>query len=195
METICKFNQFGYCKFQTHCRKQHMMDMCQNIECDLKTCLLRHSSICKYYFSFGRCKFADTCAYLHRNVDIEIRELETQLCDMKIKIPTYILELDIRFISKKMYLEQVLTHDYCLMMMLGGDMIFAGEMNQKMIYFKTTLLLIKSRMFFVKQYSHNGNILFEKVWSIFLQKNIVVKFSCSIVVLIFFSHLNLTYNF
>ena len=39
-------------------------------------------------------------------------------CDMKIKIPTYILELDIRFISKKMYLEQVLTHDYCLMMMM-----------------------------------------------------------------------------
>ena len=37
---------------------------------------------------------------------------------MKIKIPTYILELDIRFISKKMYLEQVLTHDYCLMMMM-----------------------------------------------------------------------------
>ena len=40
----------------------------------------------------------------------------------RIKIPTYILELDIRFISKKMYLEQVLTHDYCLMMMMqGGD--------------------------------------------------------------------------
>ena len=90
IETICKFNQSGFCKFLSHCRKQHVMDICPTNQCNIKTCLLRHPKLCKYFFNSGRCKFEDQCAYLHHQtkstVEHEISELESKLEEMKTKI-------------------------------------------------------------------------------------------------------------
>ena len=89
-ETICKFNQSGFCKFLTHCRKHHIMDTCQNTQCINSTCLLRHPRMCKYYLNFGRCKFGTTCAYLHESgnkvEDHQISELKSELEKIKTKI-------------------------------------------------------------------------------------------------------------
>ena len=30
------------------------------------TCLIRHPRVCKFFASFGRCKFGDSCDYLHQ---------------------------------------------------------------------------------------------------------------------------------
>ena len=68
METpdmICKYNQSGFCKYQDHCRKQHISTICQNLTHTKVTCLNRHPRICKFFASFGRCKFGASCAYLH----------------------------------------------------------------------------------------------------------------------------------
>ena len=90
IETICKFNQSGFCKFLSHCRKQHVMDICPTNQCNIKTCLLRHPKLCKYFFNSGRCKFNGQCAYLHHQtkstVELEISELESKLEEMKTKI-------------------------------------------------------------------------------------------------------------
>ena len=112
----------------------------------------------------------------------------------KFKIYFWII---IRFIPKKMYLlgtganawllfddDVGRRHDFCRWNEPKND-----------LFQDNTVADQKQNVLCEAVYSHNGNILFEKVWSNFLQKNIVVKFSCSIVVLIFFSHLNLTYNF
>ena len=90
VQTICKYNQSGYCKFVSLCRKQHVMEICQNSQCNDRTCVLRHPMICKYFLNFGKCKFGEDCAYLHhskdKSADIEVQDLKNQLCEMKNKI-------------------------------------------------------------------------------------------------------------
>ena len=68
-DTVCKFNQSGFCKFQSHCRKQHFMEICTNTKCSMVTCIYRHPRMCRYFNNFGRCKFEDSCAYLHKRND------------------------------------------------------------------------------------------------------------------------------
>ena len=88
VETICKFNQSGFCKFLSHCRKQHVMEICPTNQCNNKTCLLRHPKICKYFSNSGSCKFDEHCTYLHikNTLDGEIGELETKIKEMENKI-------------------------------------------------------------------------------------------------------------
>ena len=77
-ETICKFNQSGFCKFQSHCRKQHYMEICTNTQCSMVTCVYRHPRACRYFNNFGRCKFEDSCAYLHKKDDRKDQEKEIE---------------------------------------------------------------------------------------------------------------------
>ena len=89
-ETICKFNQFGYCKYLTHCRKHHIMDICPNIQCKEAACLFRHPRICKYFLDYGSCKFDSSCAFRHesntKNKDQEIEALKSELQVIETKI-------------------------------------------------------------------------------------------------------------
>ena len=59
----CKHFQTGYCKFREHCRKKHIIEMCQTQQCSSETCSKRHPKICKYFITF--CKFGDKCCYKH----------------------------------------------------------------------------------------------------------------------------------
>ena len=90
IETICKFNQTGFCKFLSHCRNQHVMDIYPTNQCKDMHCVLRHPRTCKFFSNFGRCKFDEECAYLHNSrnqtIDLEIRELESELRKTKTKI-------------------------------------------------------------------------------------------------------------
>ena len=53
-------------------------------------CLLRHPRECKFFSNFGRCKFAEQCALLHRSqnqtFDLEIRELRSAIMKTESKI-------------------------------------------------------------------------------------------------------------
>ena len=79
-ETICRFNQTGFCKYAARCRKQHVMEICLNRSCNIATCMKRHPRVCKFFLSYGRCKFDNSCAYLHRPLiectDEKLRKLE-----------------------------------------------------------------------------------------------------------------------
>ena len=78
-QTICKFNQSGFCKFQSHCRKQHIMEICTNMHCSIVTCILRHPNLCRYFTNFGRCKIADSCSCLHKTDDKTSEFLSEQI--------------------------------------------------------------------------------------------------------------------
>ena len=82
-ENLCKFNQTGFCKHAAQCKRKHVNEICQDQSCNLSTCLMRHPRICKFFFSYGRCKFGEFCAYLHRqfseSIDVKLRNLEEQL--------------------------------------------------------------------------------------------------------------------
>ena len=100
-KSICKFNQSGFCKYQTHCRKQHIMDICPTSMCNNMSCLLRHPKVCKFFTNFRRCKFGESCAYLHgpdnQPGDVRINELEQELQIVKTKISeieTILLKLE-----------------------------------------------------------------------------------------------------
>ena len=79
-ETICKFNQSGYCKYESHCRKHHVTEICPNIQCTKTSCLYRHPRVCRYFSNSGKCKFSDSCAYLHTNNNIT---LEKEISEQK----------------------------------------------------------------------------------------------------------------
>ena len=64
-QPVCKHFQSGFCKFGDRCRKSHLNEICENPQCDQKTCILRHPKSCKYFSAFSTCKFGDNCAYKH----------------------------------------------------------------------------------------------------------------------------------
>ena len=42
------------------------MEVCSNTQCNMVTCMYRHPRQCRYFNNFGRCKFDESCAYLHK---------------------------------------------------------------------------------------------------------------------------------
>ena len=100
-ETICKYNQSGFCRYGSHCRKQHNMDICMHTQWTMETCVKTHPRMCKYFTNFGKCKFSDSCAYIHINktqalndkivkqkVDLEneIKQLRAEIEDLAIQV-------------------------------------------------------------------------------------------------------------
>ena len=64
-QAVCKFNKFGFCKFNNMCRNEHVKELCENSSCKVQICRLRHPKKCKFYSNFGRCKFGEWCSYEH----------------------------------------------------------------------------------------------------------------------------------
>ena len=61
----CEFNKFGFCKYGDKCSLKHTDTICENIECDITICDLRHPRPCKYFEIYKRCKFTSYCKYSH----------------------------------------------------------------------------------------------------------------------------------
>ena len=86
---VCKYNQTVFCKYRQQCRKQHIHEICTTFPCTNNMCFLRHPRICKYYSEFGRCKFGDSCLYLHTNrfltLENDIGILKSEIEELKRK--------------------------------------------------------------------------------------------------------------
>ena len=65
-QVICKFNKYGYFRYQEMCRKQHINEKCENSSCDRKECMLRHPKIGKFFREYGFCKFGEWCKFTHK---------------------------------------------------------------------------------------------------------------------------------
>ena len=49
----------------------HVDEVCQNHECEVKNCNLRHPRICKYFRDYRRCKFGEYCSFRHEENNLE----------------------------------------------------------------------------------------------------------------------------
>ena len=65
-DTICKYNQSGFCKFQNNCDKKHDNEICANITiCKETQCTKGHPKKCIRFNENGKCFYKEECAYLH----------------------------------------------------------------------------------------------------------------------------------
>ena len=82
---ICFYNKYGFCKYLEKCRKSHENEKCENLNCEIRECPLRHPKICTFYRDFGFCKFNEWCKFSHKinrnncNENNEIKHLEEKL--------------------------------------------------------------------------------------------------------------------
>ena len=81
--TVCRHYQTGFCKFGKSCRKQHVKEICQMNNCNLKICTQRHPKVCKYFKHRQHCKFGDSCCYRHDIVEPRGGLLEKQIEALK----------------------------------------------------------------------------------------------------------------
>ena len=75
---VCRFFKYGYCYFHEMCRFEHVNDLCQNSECEVRTCRKRNPKTCIFFKESGYCKFGSSCQYKHktRNCFAEARHQE-----------------------------------------------------------------------------------------------------------------------
>ena len=78
-ETLCRFYQFGHCKFGETCQKFHIPDTCTNFPCLLEHCASRHPPLCKFFARFGKCKFEENCSFIHKNTNSEITKTKEDI--------------------------------------------------------------------------------------------------------------------
>ena len=79
-DKVCKYNQSGYCKYQSRCRFRHVNTICEDEECNNKSCENSHPKLCTYFEKFGRCKFGDFCKFSH------LKLAKTHSDDVKTKL-------------------------------------------------------------------------------------------------------------
>ena len=65
---ICRYNKYGYCRFQDTCRYKHVEEVCDDSLCVADSCNKRHPRSCIYYQAYKRCKFGAQCKYKHAAV-------------------------------------------------------------------------------------------------------------------------------
>ena len=103
IQNVCRYNQFGYCKFAQACRKYHVDDLCVDSACDLSICMKRHPVECRYFRNYKRCKFS-LCKFSHEiNDDEKLKELNEKVDRIEdvLKDKTEI-ELKIKEIDEKL---------------------------------------------------------------------------------------------
>ena len=83
-EMVCLHFKHGYCKFKELCRKRHYTEICNEKDCEMKKCLKRHPTVCRYYQAYGRCKFAEYCQFKHISTNFESEQEVAN--DLKIKM-------------------------------------------------------------------------------------------------------------
>ena len=120
-QNVCVFNKYGYCKFRLTCRKQHILEICPNQNCEILRCSLRHPKICRYFRDFGMCKFGEWCLFRH---ELKVnKEMEDMKRALELKVET--CENDLR------------TLQTCL----GQKDLLISKLEERLQYFEKTLKL------------------------------------------------------
>ena len=90
MATVCSYFKYGFCKYGSTCRRQHIVEKCENENCDKINCEKRQPHMCRYYQQYRRCRFGEFCAYEHFNVVDpviqELIELKARLSEIELQL-------------------------------------------------------------------------------------------------------------
>ena len=86
--SVCRFNQIGYCKFKSSCFRKHENEICENAKCASSNCELRHPRKCTYFSRYSYCKFGEYCRFSHDKVENrsfgkEIEHLKSEIETLK----------------------------------------------------------------------------------------------------------------
>ena len=84
---LCAYFKYGHCKYMSNCRNRHVQDVCDIDKCDGKSCEKRHPKPCRYFQTFGRCKY-NPCSYSHVDslIHVKIGKLESLIDMMRSEI-------------------------------------------------------------------------------------------------------------
>ena len=104
VEIICNYNKFGFCKFGENCRKQHVNEICEEMSCDVRSCVQRHPRECKFYKEYQRCKFGEWCHFAHIHKETEMQRITLENENMQRKLS----ELENKMLDKDKVIEYIL---------------------------------------------------------------------------------------
>ena len=83
-QDVCRYHQFGHCKFSDKCRFIHAQERCENPECEIRSCNLRHPRKCKWFRDYRRCKFGEWCSFDHADNNDNKESIKEILKNLKI---------------------------------------------------------------------------------------------------------------
>ena len=85
---VCHFNKFGFCKFGNQCFRQHENKLCENVNCKVLECRLRHPKKCRFFTEYYYCKFGSYCKFSHERFEEgkSIKLIEKPLEDVQKEI-------------------------------------------------------------------------------------------------------------
>ena len=63
--STCSYNKYGRCKYGRTCNFSHVNEKCQDKDCRVSQCDLRHPDYCRYILRNLPCKFGDFCSFEH----------------------------------------------------------------------------------------------------------------------------------
>ena len=75
LQSVCKFNQNGFCKFGQSCKIMHINIICSNSNCKKHMRNFRHPRACRYFAQKGHCKRGSACAYSHKRDLISVHRM------------------------------------------------------------------------------------------------------------------------
>ena len=102
-QNVCKYHKFGFCKYSEKCRFPHVKEECENKECEVRSCNLRHPKICTYYKDYRRWKFGEWCSFKHvEKIEINKREIFEKLDRLEKLVKVKDSIIDKREIFKKL---------------------------------------------------------------------------------------------
>ena len=105
--SVCQYYKFGHCKFWTLCHRQHIIEVCEDINCEISDCIKRHPRQCKFFREYNRCKFLDFCSYAHKGVtyqsDVDVIDLVSKIEQLETLVVDQRKELE----SKKVRTESL----------------------------------------------------------------------------------------
>merc|ERR1712179_287324 len=93
LKSICFRNKFGFFKFGERCFRLHENKLCENDNCNIQSCPLRHPKFCRYFGKYNNCnKYGAYCSCRHDRIgteDREPRKYDEEIDNLKSKIDDY----------------------------------------------------------------------------------------------------------
>ena len=117
-QNVCRYYKFWFCKYSEKCRFPHVKEECENEDCEVRSCYLRHPKICSYYRDYRRCKFGEWGSFKHvEKTKINEKEIFAKLDKLEklVKEKDYIINIlsnKIKVIEEKLYINTESANEF-----------------------------------------------------------------------------------
>ena len=95
-QMVCKFHQYGHCKFGPHCWHFNTKDTCSTPTCKQNSCTARHPKPCLYFPRNSYYKFGSSRSFLHPNLAPASCQLQNDVKKLNDDLHLVITSLNIK---------------------------------------------------------------------------------------------------